>query len=841
MLLNVKKAYTPNFVMIISNSMYYFRYIVPLNYLHLFNSIVHMLFKKISLFTCLVIITTACFSQEISEVYLQKRWPAKWINVPNTSPTEYGIYLFRKQIELAAAPKDFTIYISADNRFQLFVNEQLVSFGPAKGDLFNWNYDIINVAKYLKVGKNLIAVKVWNEGAYRPEYQISHKTGLLIQGSTIETQIINTDNTWKCTRDKSYQPVLVNSSDTTFERTTARGYYVAGAGEHIDMKVHIKNWEKAGFDDREWLQAQDVGQAIPKNTVGLDGLNSWRLIPSILPQMELTQQRFVKLRKAEGLVFDSNFPKEKTKIVIPANRITTILLDQTYLTNAYPTLQFSGGRDAKIALTYTEALYTKNDQRSEDKDHRDEIEGKIILGRRDIIISDGSDHQIFSTFSYRTFRYVELKIETKDTPLEIDDIYSTFTGYPFDLKSQVNTDQTDLSQIFEIGWRTARLCAFDTYMDCPYYEQLQYIGDARIQAMVTLYNTGDDRLVKNALNLMDNSRKPEGVTSSRYPTINQQIIPTFSLWYIGMLQDYMMYGPDSTFVKTKLMGVRQIIEYFEGFRDKEGSLKNVPNWFFVDWVPHWKSGMPPLGMEGNSVILDLQLLLAYQYAASLERHSGMMAFANMYEQQAKIQSAMIRKKYWDSSKKLFADTPEKTSYSQHANALAIIADIVPQNDLSLLAHALLTDSTLTQASIYFKYYLHQALTKAGKGNDYINWLDIWRKNIALGLTTWGEDSNVEGTRSDCHAWGASPNIEFFRIILGIQSAAPSFRKVRIEPHLGDIRSISGKMPHPQGMIEVQYELDKGQAIISLPEKTTGTFVWKGVSRALKGGVNAVKL
>ncbi|HMP28833.1 MAG TPA: alpha-L-rhamnosidase C-terminal domain-containing protein, partial [Saprospiraceae bacterium] len=129
----------------------------------------------------------------------------------------------------------------------------------------------------------------------------------------------------------------------------------------------------------------------------------------------------------------------------------------------------------------------------------------------------------------------------------------------------------------------------------------------------------------------------------------------------------------------------------------------------------------------------------------------------------------------------------------------------------------------------------------GKGNDYLNWLGIWKRNIELGLTTWAEDSNVEGTRSDCHAWGASPNIEFFRIILGIQSAAPSFRKVRIEPHLGSFRQISGKMPHPHGMIEVQYDVDKRQAMISLPEKTTGTFVWKGVSSVLKAGVNRVRI
>jgi hypothetical protein len=57
------------------------------------------------------------------------------------------------------------------------------------------------------------------------------------------------------------------------------------------------------------------------------------------------------------------------------------------------------------------------------------------------------------------------------------------------------TDDPELSKIFEIGWRTARLCAMETYMDCPYYEQLQYIGDARIQALISLFNSGDEELL----------------------------------------------------------------------------------------------------------------------------------------------------------------------------------------------------------------------------------------------------------------------------------------------------------------------------------------------------------
>jgi hypothetical protein len=189
---------------------------------------------------------------------------------------------------------------------------------------------------------------------------------------------------------------------------------------------------------------------------------------------------------------------------------------------------------------------------------------------------------------------------------------------------------------------------------------------------------------------------------------------------------------------------------------------------------------------------------------------------------------IIIEKYWDKEKKLLADREEKDVFSQHANALAILTGVVSKPDIPQLANQLLNNPNLAPASIYFKYYLHQALIKAGLGNDYLKWLDKWRENIQMGLTTWAETSDLANTRSDCHAWGASPNIEFFRTVLGIDSDAPGFSMVRIEPHLGNITKISGKMPHPEGEISVQYAVsgEKIKAEVNLPQNTTGTFIWK---------------
>jgi alpha-L-rhamnosidase len=788
--------------------------------------------NKVTTLITWLLLSLAARSQQIDSMLLQKQWKASWIMVPQTNPTGYGVYYFRKGFELTAIPKTYLVHVSADNRYKLFVNEQLVSLGPARGDLLHWNFETVDLSPYLRVGHNVVAAQVWNEGDLRQEANMSLRTGFILQGGTAEAQTLNTNNSWKCIKDSSYAPIKVNMPS----------YYVAGPGEQIDMKSHIREWEKLSYNDIEWKQSQIIFAGTPKNLIGAFGsLNGWMLIPSGIPQMELRKERLLKLRKAEGIIVPSSFPATQTTVIVPANTVVTLLVDQTFLTNAYPTMLFSGGKDATISLGYAEALFKTFPV----KENRNDIDGKKFMGRKDLIISDGTAGQLFTPLSFRTYRYIEITITTKTDALVIDDLYGTFTGYPFQFNARLESSDTELNKMLEIGWRTARLCAFETYTDCPYYEQLQYIGDARIQGLVSLYNSGDDRLLRNALNQMDNSRQPEGITLSRHPSSTPQYINTFSLWYIGMLHDYMMYGKDVNFIKNKLAGERQVLNYFRSFQQADGSLKDVPYWTFTDWVNSkgWQDGRAPIGKDGNAALFDLQLLWAYQLAADMENKIGMKEYAALYTQYAAQLKITIRNKYWDNAKKLLADRAEKDLFSQHANALAILTGLVSKSEADYIGKKLLSDTTLAPASIYFKYYLHQALVKAGFGNNYLSWLDKWRENISMGLTTWAEISQVSTSRSDCHAWGASPNIEFFRTVLGIDSDAPGFNKVRIEPHLGTLKTIAGEIPHPNGKIIVRYSEMSSHinAEIELPSKTIGTFIWKGKSYTLHEGKNSIKI
>jgi alpha-L-rhamnosidase len=783
---------------------------------------------KCSILFFTLLITHRGFAQFPDSSLLQNQWKACWITVPGESATGYGVYLFRKIIDLDQKPDSFVVNVSADNRYKLFVNEKQVSLGPARSDLDHWNFTTLDIAPFLHSGKNIIAAEVWNEGEWRPEGQISLRTGFILQGNENNGQAIITDRNWKCIRDSAYSPI----------RFSVPTYYVAGPGEQIDMNHYLGGWEKLDFSDGAWKNAQVIMPGIPKDLVGGYGtVSGWLLIPSIIPSMELTIQRLSKLNKAEGVKIPAGFPSAKSPITIPAHSVATIILDQSFLTNAYPEIIFSGGREGTISLSYAEAFFTKYPS----KGNRNETEGKIFMGRRDSIISNGSRGQVFTPLTFRTYRYVQIKITTLEDPLVIEDVFGAFTGYPFKLNASLESDSPEFNKILNIGWRTARLCAMETYMDCPYYEQLQYIGDSRIQALISLYNSGDERLLRNAMNEMDNSRRPEGVMLSRHPSYTPQYIPTFSFWYIGMLHDYMMYGRDSNYIKNKLYGERQVLQYFRKYQQEDGSLKGVPFWMFTDWVEvkGWNSGVGPIGKDGNSSLIDLQLLWAYQLAADLESKYGMPAYVTLYNQYADQLKKTIRNKYWNAGRNLLADRPEKDFYSQHANTLAILTGMFDDQQANTIGKQMLTDTSLAPASIYFKFYLHQALVKAGLGNDYLNWLGKWRENINMGLTTWAEISDINNARSDCHAWGASPNIEFFRTILGIDSDAPGFTRIKIEPRLGSLINIRGEIPHPQGKISASYKLENGKwkIRIELPVHTSGNLIWQKKTFSLVAGVN----
>src|SRR5258708_31559194 len=167
-------------------------------------------------------------------------------------------------------------------------------------------------------------------------------------------------------------------------------------------------------------------------------------------------------------------------------------------------------------------------------------------------------------------------------------------------------------------------------MERPDWGGLECIGDTRIQALISYSVAGDDRLGRQAIEAFNNSRVPEGLTQSRYPSSLVQMIPTFSLMWVGMVHDFWMYRGDAEFVRGQVTGMRTALDWFLARQRADGLLGKIPWWPFVDWGADFVDGVPPQEEDGGSAVMTLEFVEGLQYGAGWGRGHGDVFGAGKY-------------------------------------------------------------------------------------------------------------------------------------------------------------------------------------------------------------------
>ena len=787
---------------------------------------------KFRLFTSLALLFTYAIgaSAQLPPEAREGLWKAQWITSPSAPQRDAVVLHFRKVVEVPTVPEHFIVDVSADNQFILCVNQREVGRGPARSDLAHWKYETYDLAPFLHPGRNEIAATVWSFGVTTVA-QITDRTAFLLRGQSETESLADTGSGWEVEEEKGVQLLPV-------PQEIGRFYYVAEPPQRIDGALFDWSWNDAATSRGTWEKAVSIGNASVRGAILQN--NNWQLMPSTLPAMQMELTPVGRVVRTSGVELPAGFPGAGFEI--PAHATVSLLVDQSHLTTAFPELTVSGGAKSTVRLTYAEALV---DSKGE-KGNRNEIAGKHIVGIYDEFLPDGSQGRRFMPLTWRTWRYVQLDVSTADQPLRIENLRSWFSAFPFEERARFESDDPSLGPIWQIGWRTARLDAHDTYMDTPYYERLQYIGDTRIQALISYSVAGDDRLARQAIQAFNDSRIPEGITRSRYPSSVTQIIPTFSLLWVGMVHDFWRYRGDEEFVKAQIPGTRTVLDWFLVRQRPDGLLGKITWWPFLDWGKGFVFGMPPQDADGGSSPITLQYIEALRYGAELESTFGDPVRAQRYREAESRAVNAIRTLCWNKTYRLIADTPAQKHFSQHSNILGVWLDVVPPEQQKAVLTNILSVSDpgftatgpvpeMTAATYYFRFYLARAIEHAGMGDQYLDLLNPWRSMVALGLTTWAEQP--EPTRSDSHAWSSHTNFDFLTIVAGIRPKTPGFSSVIIEPHLGLLRDVASAMPTPRGMVEVKY-VSKSSGVsaeFDLPSNMEGEFVWKGKTRNLHPG------
>ncbi|MHB9134753.1 MAG: alpha-L-rhamnosidase-related protein [Armatimonadota bacterium] len=767
-------------------------------------------------------------------------WPASWVDHPVRPLDAPSVALFRLGFtaEKAATVR---LHVSADNRYRLYLDGQPVGTGPERGDPQHWRYESYEIE--LTAGEHTLVAQNWWLADQAPFAQMSVRSGFLLAA----------EGEWQETLSTGIAP---------WEATLMEGFgfespgvaWGTGAKVRIDGAAYPWGWENG--DIGEW---QPVVTLVPgmsavwKNEIP----PYWLLTPATLPPMLADEQQVGTLRYlADG---ENPYPVNASRqiigetgawqawlagqgtVTIPPHTTRTVVIDLENYFCAYPNLQVSGGAGAEVRLNWAEGLFEQPEGKT--KGNRDEIEGKYFLGVGDTFLPDGGNQRTFSTLWWEAGRYLELTVITAEAPLTLDSLTLTETHYPLEMEGEFHSEDERLEEVIPIGVRALQMCSHETYMDCPYYEQLMYIGDTRLEVLTTYAITADDRLPRKALTSFDASRRLSGLTQSRFPSRVCQIIPPFSLWWVCMVHDYWLWRDDPAFVQELMPGVRAVNEYYRTLLGPD-SVLNAPNgWNFTDWVkdPLWDAGVPADGEFGLSSIFNLQYALTLTYKAELEEFFGEQEMAARDRRTAaEVVNAVLRY-FWDEERGLIADDRSFTRFSEHAQCLAILTGLLPEEALMSVADGLLDDPDLARTTIYFSYYLFETLYLLGRGDRILEEMELWYDLKSQGFKTTFEEP--EPTRSDCHAWGAHPIHHYYASLLGIRPDGPGFRRVRIDPQLGTLAWAKGTLPHPAGQVQVslQQEGDRLRGQVLLPPGVTGIVQWNGLEEELQPGGNSFLL
>jgi hypothetical protein len=239
---------------------------------------------------------------------------------------------------------------------------------------------------------------------------------------------------------------------------------------------------------------------------------------------------------------------------------------------------------------------------------------------------------------------------------------------------------------------------------------------------------------------------------------------------------------------------------------------------------------------------------ALKQAADLESAFGDPARADTQRAEAERLSRAVNDRCWSPERGLYADTPERTTFSQHANALAVLYDVAPPaaqtgiiDRITVRNGGIAAPDGVTPTTSYFAFYLARALDHAGLGERYVELLQTWRGMLAQNFTTWPEQPDP--SRSDSHAWSAHPTADLLTIVAGIHPASPGFRTVRIAPNLGTLQTLDAAAAHPAGLVETRYRRAGMMLRVSirLPANVSGEFIWNGRSSPLHPGHNMLEV
>lgn len=440
----------------------------------------------------------------------------------------------------------------------------------------------------------------------------------------------------------------------------------------------------------------------------------------------------------------------------------------------------------------------------------------------------------------KAFRYVNI---VPDAGVSIGSVSMLHEYADLPDKGSFSCSDTLVNHIYETAKYTLHLSTREFFVDGIKRDRWVWSGDAYQSYLMNYYLMNDNETVKRTMYAL---RGKDPVTAH----INTIMDYTF-YWFMG-IYDYYLYSGDKGFLQQNYGRMQTLMEYCLKRRNQNGLMEGMPgDWIFIDWA----NGLSKKGELSFEQLLLCRSLETMALCANIANDSKGAA---SYGQLAADLKSRLFGLYWNSTKQALVhsriDGKPSDNVTRYANMFAIFFDYF--NDAQKLAvkkSVLLNDSIQQITTPYMRFYELEALCAMGEQLYVLKQMkDYWGGMLQQGATSFWEeyDPAKKGTehyamygrpfgKSLCHAWGASPIYLLGKYYLGIKPTSPGYASYTVEPQLGGLQWMQGKVPTPAGVIDlycsttqVKVKAAAGTGVLKIKSKTVPS--GKNVAVSAKG-------
>jgi alpha-L-rhamnosidase len=737
---------------------------------------------------------------------------ARWIWDAAAPPVD-AYRVFRKTFTLPhepPSPSRRRLRITADSEYRLYVNGQYVGRGPAPSPPGRASVDEYSELLRFRQGVNAIAVVVHHLGT--PSFARPQGRGGLIAELEVSESLVVTDASWRVS-EGWWLPT--NERFTPMREFTEHldGRKQPGRRPNPDVRNTDEPWAMPDLDDSSWGTAAEIG---PEGTAPWNVLEL-RDIPmpsarTVFPTAVLFTGACASAvpPKADAAKALATMPEEPASVdrILNSERLLgptypgallnafedglVIGLDFGRVVSGFPWVEASASDGTVLDLGYGEGL---------------DAQGRVTVFKQNYPASDritlGSHEQRLEIFHHRAFRY--LVVSVRGGSAAIRRIGVIESGYPVVRHGSFACSDPDLVRIWEAGRETTRLCMDQGFMDCPWRERGQYIGDAIVEAPAALYAFGDTRLARRFLHQAAFCQPADGLLEPAYPcdwtawhgNRGPNRIPGYGALWVVLLEEHWRATRDYELVWSLAPVLDKQLAWFDSFRTNGGLLEKVPEWNFIDWAQ--------LDNRTERACLNLQYLMALKSAVALDwvlgRKPGRV-------EQAKAFAAEFHRVHWDEAKGVYRDG--EGLHSAHTNALALLSLV----DDPVIANRVLAGmvSTVRPGSPYFDGYVLRALARWGRHDAALavireRWLPMLTNGPGTLWEMYAKDASL------CHGWSSAPTTFLQREIAGISFEALSMT-VRFAPRPAGLSWMNATASFWCGDVRMSWKAAQGGGFVT---------------------------